>query len=57
MDDEQGWSVSIETTDGEPKIVFEVGGHMLWLDADHARELGAVLESKADELEGLVSRG
>jgi hypothetical protein len=54
MDEAHGWSVRIETIDGERKIVLEIGDQMLWLDADRARELAASLEGKAAELEGLT---
>jgi hypothetical protein len=52
MSDIQGWSVCIKDWGGERKVAVEAGDKTLWLDADHARQLAAALEGKADELEG-----
>jgi hypothetical protein len=48
-----GWSVDIQPMGSEQQIALQCGGEMLWLDAEHARQLAGVLESKADELDGL----
>jgi hypothetical protein len=54
MEKAHGWSADIKMNGGERQIALEVGGQMLWLDADGARRLAGALESKADELEGLA---
>jgi len=54
MDDVHGWSLDIQMNGGERQIALDVGGQMLWLDADGARRLAGALETKAQELEGLA---